>query len=94
MLSVQYFTFNPFEENTYVLYDETKEAVIIDPGCCNREEERELSDWINEVTRDEIIAAFMALRTPGAVMLSGSLQSSPPFLEILKSKSLPWSSIA
>jgi len=48
MLSVQYFTFNPFEENTYVLYDETGEAVVIDPGCSNRKEERELSEWIGE----------------------------------------------
>jgi hydroxyacylglutathione hydrolase len=46
MLSVQYFTFNLFAENTYILYDETKEAVIIDPGCSNKQEERELSEWI------------------------------------------------
>jgi hydroxyacylglutathione hydrolase len=26
-------TFNAFQENTYVVYDETLEAVIIDPGC-------------------------------------------------------------
>ena len=47
MLSVQSFTFNPFQENTYVLFDETGEAVIIDPGCSNRSEERELSDWLS-----------------------------------------------
>jgi hydroxyacylglutathione hydrolase len=46
MLSLQSFTFNPFQENTYVLFDETNEAVIIDPGCSNRSEERELADWI------------------------------------------------
>lgn len=46
MLSVQSFTFNPFQENTYVLFDETNDAVIIDPGCSNRMEEKELSDWI------------------------------------------------
>lgn len=27
------FTFNPFQENTYVLWDSTKECIIIDPGC-------------------------------------------------------------
>ena len=32
-MQVKAFTFNPFMENTYVVYDETKEAVIIDPGC-------------------------------------------------------------
>jgi hydroxyacylglutathione hydrolase len=46
MLSVHSFTFNPFQENTYVLFDETNDAVIIDPGCSDRSEERELSDWI------------------------------------------------
>jgi len=46
MLSLRTFTFNPFEENTYVLYDETGDAVIVDPGCSNRSEEKELADWI------------------------------------------------
>jgi len=46
MLYVQSFTFNPFQENTYVLFDETNDAVIIDPGCSNRMEEKELSDWL------------------------------------------------
>lgn len=31
MLNLQSFVFNGFQENTYVLYDETKECVIIDP---------------------------------------------------------------
>jgi len=34
------FTFNPFGENTYVIYDETKRCVIIDPGC-NTDSERD-----------------------------------------------------
>lgn len=46
MVSIQCFTFGPFEENTYLLYDETNEAVVIDPGCSNRHEEKELSDFI------------------------------------------------
>ncbi|HZY82560.1 MAG TPA: MBL fold metallo-hydrolase [Cyclobacteriaceae bacterium] len=46
MLSIQTLTFNPFQENTYVLYDETAEAVIVDAGCYDREEEKELSDFI------------------------------------------------
>jgi glyoxylase-like metal-dependent hydrolase (beta-lactamase superfamily II) len=45
-MKVQRFVFNPFMENTYVLYDETQEGVIIDPGCYEREEEDELSDFI------------------------------------------------
>jgi glyoxylase-like metal-dependent hydrolase (beta-lactamase superfamily II) len=45
MLSVQIFEFNAFSENTYVVSDETKEAVIIDPGCYSREEQRELVSY-------------------------------------------------
>ena len=48
MISIQGFVFNPFLENTYILYDETKECVIIDPGCSNDEERKELSDFIKE----------------------------------------------
>ncbi len=47
MLSNQSFVFNPFSENTYVVFDETKEAVIIDPGCYEREEKTELDEFIS-----------------------------------------------
>ena len=33
MLTVRAFTFNPAEENTYLLYNENKHCCIIDPGC-------------------------------------------------------------
>src|SRR5438045_4132221 len=46
MLQVKTFTFNPFAENTYVLYDETKECVIIDPGCINKPEQEILKGFI------------------------------------------------
>lgn len=38
MIKIQIFRFNLFEENTYVLYDETKECVIVDPGCYSQAE--------------------------------------------------------
>ncbi len=34
-------------ENTYVLSDKTGEAVIIDPGCYGKDEEKELIDYIS-----------------------------------------------
>jgi glyoxylase-like metal-dependent hydrolase (beta-lactamase superfamily II) len=46
MISIQTFTFNPFQENTYILFDETKECVIIDPGCYDEQERMELADFI------------------------------------------------
>jgi hydroxyacylglutathione hydrolase len=48
MIQIASFTFSPFQENTYVLYDETKECAIIDPGCYDDRERQELSDFIVE----------------------------------------------
>lgn len=48
MVEIKSFTFNPFMENTYVLYDETKEAVIIDPGCYEPEEQSMLTAFIKD----------------------------------------------
>ncbi len=46
-IHVQSFTFNDFAENTYLLYDESKQCVIIDPGCSNRNEQKILSSFID-----------------------------------------------
>jgi glyoxylase-like metal-dependent hydrolase (beta-lactamase superfamily II) len=46
MLSVHSFEFNPLQENTYILYDESGEAIIIDPGCYEREEKAALDKFI------------------------------------------------
>ena len=48
MLRVQSFVFNPFQENTFVLYDETKDCVIIDPGCSDEDENLQLKSFIEE----------------------------------------------
>jgi Zn-dependent hydrolases, including glyoxylases len=46
MITVKTFVFNPFVENTYLLYDETKEAVLIDCGCMYSTEENKLFEFI------------------------------------------------
>jgi glyoxylase-like metal-dependent hydrolase (beta-lactamase superfamily II) len=48
MITIKTFVFNPFQENTYLLYDESGEAVIIDPGCYAKSEEEQLSGFIIE----------------------------------------------
>ncbi len=48
MIQIHYFTFSPIAENTYVLWDETKEAVIIDPGCLAQYEKEELADFVED----------------------------------------------
>jgi glyoxylase-like metal-dependent hydrolase (beta-lactamase superfamily II) len=45
-MQIHSFTFSPFQENTYVVSDESKECIIIDPGCFFPEEEQELSAYI------------------------------------------------
>lgn len=45
-MNIQSFTFGYFQENTYVLWDETKECVIIDPGNTNLREDNTLFDFI------------------------------------------------
>jgi len=42
MLKVHKHTFNPFQENTYIIEDETKQCLIIDPGCSNEKERNQL----------------------------------------------------
>ena len=46
MTNVASFTFNPFQENTYILYDDSKECVIIDPGCYQQSEKEQLANFI------------------------------------------------
>ena len=41
-------TFNPFQENTYVLWDETGEAVVVDAGNYTPKETEALRGFIEE----------------------------------------------
>jgi glyoxylase-like metal-dependent hydrolase (beta-lactamase superfamily II) len=45
MLHVAKFTFNPFQENTYVIHGRS-EAIIMDPGCYDHEERQELAGYL------------------------------------------------
>ena len=44
-VKIKKFTFNGFQENTYVVYNE-QSCVIIDPGCYDREEQKTLTEFI------------------------------------------------
>lgn len=47
MIQIQHFVFNDFLENTYLLWDETGECVIIDPGCYTASERDEVVQFVN-----------------------------------------------
>ncbi|MDH6314245.1 hydroxyacylglutathione hydrolase [Parabacteroides sp. PFB2-10] len=46
MITVQSFAFNYFSENTYILHDDTGEAVIIDCGCYFPNEKQEVIHYL------------------------------------------------
>jgi hydroxyacylglutathione hydrolase len=48
MLQVKKFTFNPFQENTFVVWDESLDCAIIDPGCYGSDEQNALTQFIDK----------------------------------------------
>lgn len=48
MLKIKCFTFSPIQENTYVLFNQKNECIIIDPGCYFPEEQQELKTFIDK----------------------------------------------
>jgi len=48
MLKIKSFTFNPYQENTYLIFDDSKEAVVIDPGNYEAYENESISKFIDE----------------------------------------------
>ncbi|MCJ8498657.1 MBL fold metallo-hydrolase [Chryseobacterium salipaludis] len=57
MLQVQSFAFNPFSENTYLIYNDQKNAILIDPGNFSEAETEQLEAFIKnkELTVGQII---------------------------------------
>jgi glyoxylase-like metal-dependent hydrolase (beta-lactamase superfamily II) len=48
MITIKQFTFNPFQENTYLLIDEKNNSIIIDPGCYSNSEQQTLKTYIEK----------------------------------------------
>ena len=47
-MDIKAFVNNPYQENTYVVYDDSKECVIIDPGMYNAAEQNVVVNFIKE----------------------------------------------
>ena len=56
-MTIKTFTFNPIQENTYLVYDETNEAALIDAGCVSEPEKRALKNYIeiNNLTLKRVL---------------------------------------
>jgi glyoxylase-like metal-dependent hydrolase (beta-lactamase superfamily II) len=48
MLMIQKFVVNPIEESTYILHDDTREALIVDCGALYEEEQERIRQYINK----------------------------------------------
>lgn len=62
-MTIKTFTFNPFQENTYLVFDETNEAVIIDAGCLQAGEKQILTRFIedNKLTLKRVLNTHLHL---------------------------------
>ena len=63
MITVKIIVSNPFQENTIVLSDQTKECIIIDAGGYTPQENKALSDYIES----NGLKPVMAVNTHGHV---------------------------
>ena len=60
-MEIKRFVFNPFRENTYVVWDDTKECIIIDAGNLMPREDAMLTEFIKE----QGLKPVMAVNTHG-----------------------------
>jgi hydroxyacylglutathione hydrolase len=94
MLHIKSFTFNPFAENTFVVFDETNNAIIIDPGCSDPNEEAHLAEYIARNTLtikklinthchiDHVLGNYFIKSTYNAPLIIHSLEE--PLLKAVK----------
>jgi hydroxyacylglutathione hydrolase len=59
VLNIKCFVFSPIQENTYLLYNEFNDCVIIDPGCYFDAEKEQLTQFI----KDHNLNPIMLLNT-------------------------------
>ena len=57
MISIKKFTFNSFQENTYVVYNDKNNCIVIDPGCYEQKEFDFIDNFIleNNLTIKDVI---------------------------------------
>jgi hydroxyacylglutathione hydrolase len=100
MIQIHSFVFSPFSENTYVLWDETNEAVVIDPGCLDQREKEILANFIDtkqltvkfllqtHAHLDHVFGSAFVKRKYGVKMLMH--RGELPILENVESRAALW----
>lgn len=56
MLKIDVLIFNPFQENTYILSDETGECVVVDAGNYGPAEDRRLAEFVTAKSLKPVLA--------------------------------------
>lgn len=80
MISVKKFSFNPFQTNTYIVYDESKECAIIDAACEDQEEKDRLKKFIRQhdlIPKRLIYTHCHVDHTLGNSFITGEYQLEP-----------------
>lgn len=55
-MQIKTFVFNPIQENTYVVWDDTKECIIVDAGNTSPQEDKALAEFIAEQGLTPVLA--------------------------------------
>ena len=61
MLTIHTFCFNAFQENTFVIFNSEREAIIVDPGCYLKHEQVATKTLANNYADDYIEQYYMNL---------------------------------
>ena len=55
-MNVVKFVFNPIQENTYIVWDDTKECIVVDAGNLSAREDKVLAEFIEEQGLKPVLA--------------------------------------
>ncbi len=90
MLTIQSFTFNPASENTYIIFNETGAAIIIDPGCYAENERHALQLFIelNDLNVVQLINTHCHLDHVFGLKWASEYYDLEPFIHIEDKRTL------
>lgn len=57
MIQIKNFVFNQFQENTYLVWDDSLECMVVDPGCYEASELNELTSFIEAKQLKPVVLA-------------------------------------
>ncbi len=63
MISIEQFVFNPLQVNTYVLFNESRKCIIVDPACIEPGEQQALTHFMEKMG----LSPVMLINTHGHV---------------------------